>query len=110
MFWRVWNEVFVINQRQRFNRNRVGNQFAVIAYGIGERIEFVTERFIWGDFSQQARLSVAAKTVMCPEDDVRAIASRGNLWELLFQFVRVLNGDFDTGVFLEFLPTSARPL
>ncbi|WP_407192066.1 hypothetical protein [Citrobacter freundii] len=39
---------------------------------------------------------------MCPEDDVRAVAGRGNLWEFLFQFVRVLNSDFDPGVFLEF--------
>ena len=99
----VWHEVFVVNQRQRFNRDRVGNQFAVIAYGIpGERIEFVLERFVRRDFSQQARLSVTAKTVMSPEDDVRAVAGRGNLREFLFQFVRVLNSDFDPGVFLEF--------
>ncbi|SAE62397.1 Uncharacterised protein [Enterobacter cloacae] len=39
---------------------------------------------------------------MRPEDNVRTIAGCRNLRELLFQFVRVFYGDFDTGVFLEF--------
>ena len=38
-----------------------------------------------------------------PEDNVRAIASCRNLRELLFQFIRMLNGDFNSGIFLEFL-------
>ncbi|MNS98783.1 hypothetical protein D3C72_1331600 [compost metagenome] len=40
---------------------------------------------------------------MRPEDDVRAIARCRDLREFLFQFVRVFNGDFDAGVFFEFL-------
>ena len=38
-----------------------------------------------------------------PEDNVRAIASCRNLREFLFQFIRMLNGDFNSGIFLEFL-------
>jgi hypothetical protein len=64
--------------------------------------QLVLECFIWGDFSQQARLRVAAKAVVRPEDDVRAITGGGNLREFLFQLVRMLYGDFDAGVFFEF--------
>jgi hypothetical protein len=86
-----WHQVFVVNQRQGFNRDWVSDQLAVIANGIpGEREQFVLERFVWRHFSQQARLRVTAETVMRPEDDVRAVAGCRNLREFLFQFVRVL--------------------
>ena len=48
-------------------------------------------------------MSVATKAVVRPEDNVRAIASCRNLREFLFQFIRMLNGDFNSGIFLEFL-------
>ncbi|SBG74474.1 Uncharacterised protein [Klebsiella variicola] len=101
-FRRVRHQVLVINQGQGFNRHRIGDQFAVKAHGIpGEGIEFVLERFVRGDFSQQAGLCVAAETVMRPEDDVRAVAGRRNLRELLFQLVRMLYGNFNAGVFFK---------
>ncbi len=102
-FWRVRNKIFVVNQGERLNRYRVSNQLAVVTHGIpGEREQFVLEGFIGRNFCQQARLCVATETVMRPEDDIRAVAGRRNLREFLFQFVRVFNGDFDAGIFLEF--------
>ncbi|SBM40677.1 Uncharacterised protein [Raoultella planticola] len=103
-FRRIRYQVFVVNQRQRFNRDRVGDQFAVIAYGVpGKRIEFVLESFVRGDFSQQARLRIATETVMSPEDDVRAVASRRDLREFLFQLIRVFDGNFNAGIFFKLL-------
>ncbi|SAG55397.1 Uncharacterised protein [Enterobacter asburiae] len=99
----VWYQVFVVNQRQGFNRDRVSDQLAVIANGIpGEREQLVLEGFIWRHFCQQARLRVTPETVMRPEDDVRAVAGCCNLRELLFQLVRMFYGNFDAGIFFEF--------
>ncbi|MNC33932.1 hypothetical protein D3C75_823440 [compost metagenome] len=48
-------------------------------------------------------MCVTTETVVRPEDDIRAIACRRNLWEFLFQFVRVFDGDFNTGIFFKLL-------
>ncbi|MNV28738.1 hypothetical protein D3C71_1199390 [compost metagenome] len=101
-FWRLFDQVFVVNQRQRFHGDRVADQLAVVAHSVpGEREQLVLEGFGRMDFRQQAGLRVAAKAVMGPEDDVRAVAGGGNLRVLLFQLVRVFDGHFDAGVFLK---------
>ncbi len=103
-FRRVRYQVFVIDQRQGFNGDRIGDQLAVIAHRVpGEREKLVLEGFVGGDFRQQARLGIATKTVMRPEDNIRAVTGRRHLRVLLFQLVRMLNGDLNPGIFLEFL-------